>query len=477
MRKNLLIALFVFNFILFFKYNLDYTYFFLQFNFCFILLERLISKSVALGSSFFFPLPITCFILFISLVLAPIVSLGEKTYLFLAPREIEWEKWLFFLSILYSMGVYIFYIIISRVLKNRLYEKDIFDDSIINRKNFIIVSSFFLGISFLAQILIFLKFGGISGYLNSWTEDKESFSGLGLWYMLAEPFPLIFLIFLLVIIGKQRILRNKYKWIIFIFILFFLSKLIFGGFRGSRSNTIWGLFWFAGIVHIYLFKLKKIHYFLGGLFLVVFMSVYSVYKTYGIDSFSGQYSIKDTNRYDGNPLVEIYLGDFSRTTINAFQIAQIQDINAYDYKLGQTYFYTLTMVFPFFKDFYTGYNKNSAGYEIITSSKVNPVVDDYHNSRVFGLYGEGILNFGPVISILIFGLFGYIVAKLDNWSRNYLYDKVYVFFIPFLANLSFVMLVADSDNVIFFLFKNGFLILFYLVILHYFCRKKRFNHE
>lgn len=472
MKKSSLIALFLLNFIFFFKYNLDYIFFFIQFNFCFLLLENLIGKSVSYNSNFFFPLPITCFILFISLILAPIVSVGEKNYLFSAPREILWGKWLFILSLLYSIGILIFYTVANVTLKNKLTEKNIFNDKIINKKKLIIVSLLFLGISLLAQILIFSKFGGVIGYLNSWTEDRESFSGLGIWYMLAEPFPLIFLIFLLLLIGKERILKNKYKWIIFIFILFFLSKLLFGGFRGSRSNTIWGLFWFAGIVNIYLFKLKKIHYFLGVLFLAIFMSVYSIYKTYGIDSFSGEYSIEDTNRYTNNPIVEIYLGDFSRATINAFQIAQIQDISSYEYKFGQTYLYTLTMVFPFLKDLYSGYNKNLAGYEIMTGYKVNSIANEYHNSRVFGLYGEGILNFGPVLSILIFGLFGYVVAKLDNLSRGYLYNKVYIFLIPFWANVSFVMLMADSDNVVFFLFKNGLLVLLYLIVLYCFCQKK-----
>ncbi|QIC65936.1 hypothetical protein [Acinetobacter schindleri] len=58
------------------------------------------------------------------------------------------------------------------------------------------------------------------GYLNSWTEDREGFAGLGIWYMVAEPFPIILLIFLILLIGKERILINKYKWIILLFIIF-----------------------------------------------------------------------------------------------------------------------------------------------------------------------------------------------------------------------------------------------------------------
>lgn len=477
MRKLSLIALCFLNIILFFKYNLSYIYFFLQFNFCFILLENLISKSILYGSNVFLPLPITCFILFFSLIFAPIISLGEETYLFLAPRNIDWEKWLFILSLLYTIGILFFYLVANSTLRCNINKINFFKDEIINKKNLIIASFIFLGISFIAQVLIFLKFGGVMGYLNSWTEDREGFAGLGIWYMMAEPFPIILLIFLILLIGKERILINKYKWIISLFIIFFISKLIFGGFRGSRSNTIWGLFWFAGIVHIYLFPLKKIHYIFGIVFLVFFMSVYSIYKTYGVNAFSGDYSIEDTNRYNNNPIVEMYLGDFSRATVNGFQIAQIEDIGKYEYKFGQTYAYTFTMLLPFTKNLYNGYNKNSAGYELMTGYEINPKVEDYHNSRVFGLYGEGILNFGPLFSTFLFGLFGYIVAKLDNISRNFLYEKIYIFIIPFLGNVSFVILMADSDNVVFFIFKNGLLVLFYLMVLHYFCRKKWFKGE
>lgn len=472
MKEKSLIALIVINLILFFRYNLSYVYFFLQFNLCFILIENLISKSISYKSTFFSPIPITCIILLFSLILAPIVSLGEGVYLFLAPRDINWEMSLFKLSFFYTAAIIIFYLVSINTLKKYQKEAEIFNDKLISKKNFIIVSMFFLAISFISQILIFLKFGGVMGYLNSWTEDKDSLSGLGIWYMFAEPFPIILLIFLIILIGKDRILKNKYKWIILLFIIFFISKLIFGGFRGSRSNTIWGLFWFAGIVHIYLFRLKMIHYVIGLIFIISFMSLYSIYKTYGVNSFSGDYSIEDTNRYNANPIVEIYLGDFSRATVNAFQIAQVEDIKTYEYKFGQTYFYTLTMIFPFTKDYYRGHNKNTAGYEIMTNNKIKPNFDYYHNSRVFGFYGEGVLNFGPFFAIFLFGFLGYLIARLDNFSRFYLYNKVYIFIIPFLGNVSFVILMADSDNVIFFLFKNGLLVLIYLMILSMFCKKR-----
>lgn len=470
MNKNSLFFLLIINLFFFIVYNIDYSLFFLQFNISYIFLERLLCQSTRYGSTIFHPIPITCLILLFSFLIAPILSVGEGVYLFNAPKDIDWNYYLFILSLLYTLGIILFYLgakyNLVAIKKNNM-EFFLFS---YNKRKFITISLIFLIFSFVSQIFIFNKFGGVLGYLNSWTEDREQFDGLGIWYMIAEPFPVLLLIMLLILIGRDRILRNKYKWVIFLFILFFISKLIFGGFRGSRSNTIWGLFWFAGIVHLYLFKLKKIHYILGAIFIFSFMSLYSIYKTYGVDSFSGNYSIEDTNRYSESPITEIYLGDFSRATINSYQLSQLYNTD-YQYKYGQTYLYAVTMLFPGLNKLYNGYNKNSAGYEIVTGSKVYPG-GDYHNSRVFGIYGEGLLNFNPLFSLFLFGFFGVVVAKLDNISRIYFSDNVFIFIIPFLGNLSFVALVSDSDNVIFFAFKNGFLIIVYLLVLHYFVFRK-----
>lgn len=470
-KKNNEMVLFlaIINLVFFIRYNIDYIFFFVQFNLCYVLLINLIYRSIKFGSNLFYPLPITCVILLISCVIAPIVSFGEQQYMFLPSRNIDWEKYLFIISLLYSIGVVFFYFVVRCLLvEKRIY---IFNDNLVNKSRLIIISSIFLVLSFFTQVIIFLKFGGFIGYLTQWTEDRSALDGFGIWYMFSEPFPTILLVFLILLVGKKRILANKYKWIIILFVGFFISKLLFGGFRGSRSNTIWGLFLFAGIVHIYLFKLKKIHYIIGISFLASFMSIYAIYKTYGVESFSGEYTIEDTNRYEGNPLLSIYLGDFSRATVNAFQLAQLNDLDNYNYKWGQTYLYTSAMIFPPIKSIYTGYNKNSAGYEIMNNFNIDPERDFFDNSRVFGLYGEAVLNFGPIIALFSFIFSAVFIVFLDNLCRGFFVNKVYVFLIPFLANFAFLCIVSDSDNITFFLLKDGFLFVVYLIVIQKFCIK------
>lgn len=447
----------------------DYYKIIIPVNASSFLLIHIYYLSIKYGSTVFHPLPLVCLIFFLSFVFAPIISLGFDVYLLFAPRLIDWNKWLVITSWLYFVGIFFFYLGSKLSFRSEYNAQSINID--LNKKKLIVVSILFLIITLVSQAYVFYKFGGFISYLTRWSESRDEFAGMGVWYMLAEPFPVILLLFIILLIDKSRLNKNIFN-IVIIFSIFFALKLIFGGLRGSRSNTIWGIFWFAGIVHIYLFRLRKIHILAGVLFLATFMSVYTIYKTYGIDSFSGDYTIEDTNRFENNPLIEIYLGDFSRGTINTYQISQIEDLSSYEYKYGQTYISSIIKVIPPLKELYYGHSKNSAGAEIVSNIKVSPTQDDIHNSRVFGLYGEAILNFGIFIGLISFFIFGVIATTLDNLSRKYLSRNIYVLVIPFVSNIAFTLLLSDSDNLVFFAFKNGLIVLLYLYIVNKTCNTK-----
>lgn len=468
MRKNYLIFLIFINILFILVFREDYTFYILPVTISLFLLFRLINNSMKCGGTIFHPLPMACFILAISVVLAPVISSGLQVYLLSAPREINWNKWLNILSWLYLLGIILFYWSCKIFLNNKVFQSSLNIE--LHKNKFILVSFLFLFFSLVSQILVFQKFGGVISYMTKWTEDRNDFDGLGIWYMFAEPFPIILLIFMILWIGKEK-LKNSIVYISLIFLIFFIFKMIFGGFRGSRSNTIWGLYWFAGIIHLYIYRLKKIHYILGVAFLTFFMSTYALYKSYGIDAFSGDYTITETNRYKNNPLLDIYLGDFSRATINAYQISQISDLSNYEEKYGQTYLSSASKFLPPIKFFYSGHDKNSAGSEIVNNIKINPQVEEYHNSRVFGLYGEAILNFGVFLGVFSFFIVGFFISKLDNYCRGSASKSVFIFFIPFLSNMAITLILSDSDNIVFFVFKNGFLVFLYLYFINIFCVK------
>src|SRR5690606_8435257 len=105
-------------------------------------------------------------------------------------------------------------------------------------------------------------------------------------------------------------------------------------------------------------------------------------------------------------------------------------------------------------------------------SHVNPSITGFHNSRIFGLYGEAMLNFGPLLAVLAFLPAGYIIGRMDLWSRSLQASDSRILLVPLISNCALMLILADSDNLVFFAFKNGLLpFLFVLLISRIFISK------
>lgn len=435
----------------------------------FLILE-IISNSLNKGGSFFHPIIFSSIVIMWALVFSPVFSIFYESYLVLSPRQINWNYWLGILAWFYMACIIVYYINIKIFLReiNPKQKNDF------NKNKILIIGIIFLLISLFCQIAVYVKFGGIIGYMTSWTESREEFDNLGLLFMFAEPFPVIALILFCLLIDPEKV-KSPLLILIFIFIVFFILKLLFGGFRGSRSNTIWGVFWFAGIVHLYFFRLRIVHFILGLVFLIIFMNLYSLYKSFGIDAFSLQHSLQDTGRFEDNPTLSILLNDFSRASLHAFMLSQYFDYGFYEWKFGQTYLSTISKIIPLFspEDIYS---KNSAGSEILYNRESQLLYQDYHNSRIYGAYGEGFLNFGPFFAVIFFGFFSLFIVYLDNLSRTFNKYDPYYLMIPFLSNFSIMLLLTDSDNILFFTLKNGFMVFVFIMLVYIFTlRKKNFK--
>lgn len=466
-KKNSLIFSTICSIISIFLIGIEFIYIAIPFFMGLLLLLESIELGVRKGGTLFHPYVFVSLILIWVLVLSPVASIYYQQYLFYPPKEIDWKKWVNITCWFYLFLIIFHYLIGMVFLKNHQENKTKFT---LNKRSAFLVCSFFLLFSLICQVIVYAKFGGITGYMTTWTEDRNEFDGMGSLFMLAEPFPILALITLCLFVKKED-LKHPLFFVIITFLIFFILKLLFGGFRGSRSNTIWGLFWFAGIIHLYYFKLKKIHLISGLVFLVVFMNLYSIYKSFGVDAFSMQYSIEDTGRFEDNPTVTILLNDFSRIGLHAYMLFQYFDFGFYDIKYGQTYLSTLNKLIPLWNEIDL-YSKNSAGSEILYDRKSSLVFQDYYNSRIYGAYGEAILNFGPIIAIWIFGIYSFLIVLLDNFTRTISKTDPYLLLIPFLSNLSLMSLLADSDNFLFFFFKNGILIILFLFLIRKFSMKK-----
>jgi len=466
-HKNNIVFSIVFSALSAIMVGVDFVYIVIPFFLGMLSLLEAVSLGVKKGSTLFHPYVFVSLILVWVLILSPIVSIYYKQYLFYSPKEIDWNKWVY-ICFWFYLFVAVLHYICGLIFLKKVEPNNV--DYKLKKKSALFICCFFLLFSMVCQVLVYAKFGGITGYMTTWTEDRSEFDGLGMLFMLAEPFPVLALLSLCLFVRKEN-LKNPLLFVVCIFVIFFILKLLFGGFRGSRSNTIWGLFWFAGVIHLYYFKLKKTHLIAGLVFLIVFMNLYSIYKSFGVDAFSMQHSLEDTGRFNDNPTITILLNDFSRIGLHSYMLYQYYDFGFYDIKFGQTYLSTINKILPLWGEFDL-YTKNSAGSEILYDRKSSLVFQDFYNSRIYGAYGEALLNFGPIIAVFVFGLFSTFIAFTDNLTRRISNSDPYLFLIPFLSNLCLMSLLADSDNLLFFFFKNGLLIIIFLFLIKNFAMQK-----
>lgn len=441
--------------------GLKAVYFFPQIAISCTALLFIIFRCISKGGSIFHPAALVALIMIWSIAISPLASVVWDKYIQYAPKEIDWQPWLIYTSWIYTACTLALLIGINLSQSPRTEPLPAWG---INRKNLPTICIIFMGLSLLTQAYIFLQFGGIYGYLSTWSEERGTFRGLGSTFMLAEAFPILAFISFVLMTDRETI--RKKAWLIYALLLaFFLLKLLFGGFRGSRSNTIWGIFWAAGIVHLVYFKLRLRHYLIGLAFLIAFMVTYAVYKSFGVEAFSGQYTVADSGRFEGNPVQGILLEDFSRAGVHAYILHEYLNSENYHLKLGATYMNALFKVVPWIDNPFPA-SKNSAGAELFYGRMVDPILSygNIRNSRVFGLYGEGLLNFGPVLPISLFLLAGFLIGKVNDFCLRLQPEDPRALMIPFVSNACLILILSDSDNLVFFLMKNG-LFAFLLILL------------
>ena len=99
------------------------------------------------------------------------------------------------------------------------------------------------------QFLIYSGHGGILGYMESYTRRDLAFqSESGQVGMVAECFPLVAMIAYALMARRNRTLATWPALAITVFVMGILI-FIFGGLKGSRSNTLFSIFWVVGMIH------------------------------------------------------------------------------------------------------------------------------------------------------------------------------------------------------------------------------------
>ncbi len=373
-------------------------------------------------------------------------------YLTSAPND--WRDWLGGMAVLNFLGLMIY-----RFTRNRfsLFPKKSFKKTVweINNRSFPVVLGVALFVSAIIQINVYAQFGGIWGYIQAYEELRgNAFEGMGWIFMISERFPILLLIGYAVYVRKNRQIPS-WTTLTIIVLVFLVLSLLFGGFRGSRSTTIWLLFWAAGIIHFWIRPLTKTVTLAGLAFVVIFAYMYGFFKAEGSEGLllATQGKFTELEEKTARTKEGTLLHDLARSGVQGFILFKLFNSD-YELTMGRTYLGALAILIP--KQIWP----TRPPHKVKEATEIRLGMGTYvagfdQSSWVHGLAGETMLNFGPLAVPFSFILLGWLVGRLIRLLSVLEPTDTRWLLIPFLINLCFTILVADSDNILFFLIKNG----------------------
>jgi hypothetical protein len=330
-----------------------------------------------------------------------------------------------------------------------------------------------------AQVVFYWKFMAAARLGN-----PALMQGTGWLLMLGDGMPALFIAGL---ITWSRSPRGGRSWIIIVMVLLVLAmvQFIWSGLRGSRSAFVGLMFFAVCLVHFYWRRLRPAHLLLGIVCLLPFMYFYGFYKGGGgaqtleaIESSAARDRLEQQTKRTFRGML---LGDLGRADVQA-RIANeiVEGNNKYQLRYGKTYLMALSTMIPktiwkytIGESFKDRWNKAFAFFEL-ENGKVTAPGYFPRASRVYGLSGEAMLNFGllgvPFVWLLYGGAMGWFRRKMYTMPKN---DTRWVL-MPLLIGSLMSMPIGDVDNTVFALFKGG-LVLFLCTLM--WSHKVKIDHK
>lgn len=391
--------------------------------------------------------------------LCPILNVvWDHRMKYLPDQPLDYRPWLGLLAVILLISL-LAYRLARRLFRGRVQDGDANPIWRFHSRRFWLLLTFALLISGVLQAWVYHMLGGLSGYIraySAWLRGENAFQGTALLFTISESFPILFIIGFAVWSWTAP-WRRQWFVIVPALLIFFLLSLIFGGLRGSRSNLIWGCFWAVGIIHLYVRPSSRKWIAAAVPLLVVFLGVYAVYKNQGSSTF---HFLSSANTYEeiqsGSERAEdILLGDLGRSDVQSFLLYRFFDrARSHEYALGQTYLGALTIIVP--RSLWPDRPPTKVRWTTdLEFGRGAYAARGIFSTRVYGLAGETMLNFGPLLVPLAFALLGIVVERLRTFMSGLELGDTRRLLVPFFCNFCFLLLLNDSDNQVFYLFKYG----------------------
>jgi hypothetical protein len=407
--------------------------------------------------------------------LAPLMHAYLDSWMWEVDAPPEWRTWLAWMAVLNVLGLLVYRFVLWRMSQRPsapVPERRVWRPQS-PRLMTLLLSAIVVGTIF--QALVYASFGGISGYVTAFEQHQADFLGVTWVMMLAGRVPLLALI-AFALYARQRGWEFSWPALGGIFAAFTGAQLLFGGLRGERSDIIYALFWAVGIVHYCLRPVPKKVVFTGLGFLVAFMYVYSFYKFAGAEGMRDfaagsnlRSSVEESSHFS---IAESALGDLGRSDVQAFTLYRITRADSdYSLALGRTYLGALGLIIPgpLWRD--RPPSKVKEGWDVLFGARsyereygTTAFSDHPITTRLFGVAGEAMLNFGPLAVPLSYAVLALAVVWARRRIAAWRMGDVRLFMAPFLTVLCLLVLTADSDNILYYFEMSGlvpFAILFF----------------
>lgn len=334
----------------------------------------------------------------------------------------------------------------------------------------------------------YVSSGGLSGIVAT-SESRigagpgsNPYAGSGILYMIAESFPIILFIGIVIVL-RRRYGTKSIGWtpIILILMLYFVLLLLDGGLRGSRADVVWGLLWAGMVVNFTLKPINMRKVMLFGGFIFLFMAVFYFYKHGGLSALenvtnsqtrdsvfskqtAGQNNSTASDEENGNAAEFTILHDFGRADIQALALYKISSTN-YELALGRSYLGGILSIIPrsVSNDRFPTVLKERT--ELLYGKGSYIQNGSFFCPWIFGLQGEAALNFGYVGFILSFAVYGFVIRLLAKWIEEIPKNDSRIFIAPFLINMAIISLIGDSQLVVFAAVKFGLIPFFTIWVI------------
>lgn len=316
----------------------------------------------------------------------------------------------------------------------------------------------FGGIALLGQAYYVVQSGGIAGIVQAAAMAHEvgriETTGLGLFQYVGGSLPTLLLIGLTVLTAPRRKTPSSLPITLLLLIVLGGLQFLVGGLTGSRSATVWSIFWIAGIVHSFWRPISRRVVAIGMVFILGFMYIYGFYKSGGVEAIkqvaAGE-SLQELEETTGRTFEGMMLGDFSRVDVQAYQLYKLHTVTGYRLRWGKTYTSALLRNLPsrIWPERPLDSEKTVAGTELLLGPDRYVPGDRWRNtSKVFGLSGEAMLNFGIWLAPAVFVPWGFLVGRFRRATMHWPPADIRQFLAPFIALLLTIALFSDFDNLL-----------------------------